>query len=411
MTDKKPFDLGKVTWQLLQNEPFFAALSRRIHKSSTTAIPTAGVKINKNTGQFEMVYNPAFFEDLTPVQQRGVLKHEFYHLIFQHVTGRLPAEGMSKMWNVATDLAINSFIAEELPEGGCIPGQEPFQDYPPEMSAEWYFSKLQNDEQFQPQDGDGDGDGQGQGEGDGDPAEGHGSGGLPDSLDDHSGWGEVDQETRALAEERLKDAVRKATEEVNQGGRGWGSVSAACRKQIQDMISPRVNWRTILLSFVRTSQRADKRSTPKRVDKRYPYIQPGKRVKRQAKIAISIDQSGSVSDEMLATFFSELEGLAKYAEFTVIPFDTEVQEAEVFVWKKGKRRSWERVSCGGTDFNAPTRWVNERKFDGHIILTDMEAPKPVRSRLGLKRMWMTTPECKDRQYFQPDFGELVIAID
>jgi predicted metal-dependent peptidase len=411
MTDKKPFDLNKVTWQLLQNEPFFAALSRRIHKSSTTAIPTAGVKINKNTGQFEMVYNPAFFEDLTPVQQRGVLKHEFYHLIFQHVTGRLPAEGMSKMWNVATDLAINSFIAEELPEGGCIPGQEPFQDYPPEMSAEWYFSKLQNDEQFQPQDGDGDGDGQGQGEGDGDPAEGQGSGGLPDSLDDHSGWGEVDQETRALAEERLKDAVRKATEEVNQGGRGWGSVSAACRKQIQDMISPRVNWRTILLSFVRTSQRADKRSTPKRVDKRYPYIQPGKRVKRQAKIAISIDQSGSVSDEMLATFFSELEGLAKYAEFTVIPFDTEVQEAEVFVWKKGKRRSWERVSCGGTDFNAPTRWVNERKFDGHIILTDMEAPKPVRSRLGLKRMWMTTPECKDRQYFQPDFGELVIAID
>ena len=407
MTTNQPFDLNKVTWQLLQNEPFFAALSRRIHKSSTTAIPTAGVKINKKTGQFEMIYNPAFFEDLTPVQQCGVLKHEFYHLIFQHVTGRLPAEGMSKMWNVATDLAINSFIAEELPEGGCIPGMAPFEEYPAEMSAEWYFSKLQNDEQFKPDEGEGEGEGQG----DGEPGDGQGGSGLPDSLDDHSGWGEVDQETRAMAEERLKDAVRKASQEVNQGGRGWGTVSAACRKQIQDMISPRVNWRRVLLSFVRTSQRADKRSTPKRIDKRYPYIQPGKRVKREAKIAISIDQSGSVSDEMLAMFFSELEGLAKYAEFTVIPFDTEVQEAEVFVWKKGKRRSWERVSCGGTDFNAPTHWVNERKFDGHIILTDMEAPKPVRSKLGLKRMWMTTPECKDRQYFQPDAGEMVIAID
>jgi predicted metal-dependent peptidase len=407
MTTNQPFDLNKVTWQLLQNEPFFAALSRRIHKSSTTAIPTAGVKINKNTGQFEMVYNPAFFEDLTPVQQRGVLKHEFYHLIFQHVTGRLPTEGMSKMWNVATDLAINSFIAEELPEGGCIPGVAPFEEYPAEQSAEWYFSKLQNDEQFQPQDGDG--DGQGQGGGDGDPSDGQGGGGLPDSLDDHSGWGEVDQETRAMAEERLKDAVRKASEEVNAGGRGWGTVSAACRKQIQDMITPRVNWRLVLLSFVRTSQRADKRSTPKKVDKRYPYIQPGKRVKRQAKIAISIDQSGSVSDEMLATFFSELQGLAKYAEFTVIPFDTEVQEEHVYIWKKGKRRSWERVSFGGTDFNAPTRWVNERQFDGHIILTDMEAPKPIRSRLGIKRMWMTTPECKNRQYFQTN--EQVIAID
>ncbi len=405
MTTNQPFDLNKVTWQLLQNEPFFSALSRRIHKSSTTAIPTAGVKINKNTGQFEMVYNPAFFEDLTPVQQRGVLKHEFYHLIFQHVTGRLPPEGMSKMWNVATDLAINSFIAEELPEGGCIPGVAPFEEYPAEQSAEWYFSKLQNDEQFKPQDGDG--EGQGQGDGDGDPSDGQGGDGLPDSLDDHSGWGDVDQETRAMAEERLKDAVRKASEEVNAGGRGWGTVSASCRKQIQEMITPRVNWRSVLRYFIKTSQRANKRSTVRRINKRFPYIHAGKRVTRTAKIAISIDQSGSVSDTMLATFFSELEGLAKYAEFTVIPFDTEVQEAEVFIWKKGKRRDWERVSMGGTDFNAPTRWVNNHQFDGHIILTDMEAPKPVSSKC--QRMWMTTPACIERQYFQT--RERVVAID
>ena len=405
MTTKSTFDLNKVTWQLLQNEPFFAALSRRIHKSATTAIPTAGVKINKDTAQFEMVYNPAFFEGLTDVEQKAVLKHEFYHLIFQHVTGRLPPEGMSKMWNVATDLAINSFIAEELPEGGCIPGVAPFEEYPAEQSAEWYFSKLQNDEQFQPQDDDG--DGEGQGGGDGDPSDGQGSGGLPDSLDDHSGWGEVDQETRAMAEERLKDAVRKATDEVNQGGRGWGSVSAGCRKQIQDMVTPRVNWRSVLRYFIKTSQRGNKRSTVRRINKRFPYIHSGKRVTRQAKIAISIDQSGSVSDAMLASFFSELDGLAKLAEFTVVPFDTEVAENEVYVWKRGERRTWDRVSCGGTDFNAPTRWVNERQFDGHIVLTDMEAPKPVSSKC--QRMWMTTPECLSRQYFQT--RERVIAID
>ena len=411
MTDKQPFDLNKVTWQLLQNEPFFAALSRRIHKSSTTAIPTAGVRINKNTAQFEMVYNPAFFEDLTPVEQRAVLKHEFYHLIFQHVTGRLPPEGMTKMWNVATDLAINSFIAEELPEGGCIPGIEPFQDYPPEMSAEWYFSKLQNDEQFKPDadGGQGEGESQGQGDGDGEPSNGQGGsgGGLPDSLDDHSGWGDVDQETRAMAEERLKDAVRKASQEVNEGGRGWGTISTSCRKQIQDMVTPRVNWRSVLRYFIKTSQRASKRSTVRRINKRFPYIHSGKKVTRQAKIAISIDQSGSVSDQMLATFFAELEGLARYAEFTVVPFDTEVAEDKVYIWKKGQRREWERVSCGGTDFDAPTKWVNERQFDGHIVLTDMEAPKPVPSKC--QRMWMTTPECKDRQYFQT--RERVIAID
>ena len=40
------FDLDKHTWRLLQNEPFFAALSRRIHKTATTAIP-----FNNNSGR------------------------------------------------------------------------------------------------------------------------------------------------------------------------------------------------------------------------------------------------------------------------------------------------------------------------------------------------------------------------
>ena len=44
-----------------------------------------------------------------------------------------------------------------------------------------------------------------------------------------------------MAEERLKDAIRKATEEVNSGGRGWGSVSQGMRKKIQDMVTPKVN--------------------------------------------------------------------------------------------------------------------------------------------------------------------------
>ena len=169
MTDKKiPFDLNMHTFKLLQSEPFFAGLSRRIHKVESRAIPTAGVMIDKETAQFIMLYNPDFFADLTEEQRLGVLMHEFYHLIFEHVTGRLPPEGMSKMWNVATDLAINSFLVGKLPEGGCIPTQEPFQDYPLEKSAEWYFSELQNDPQFEPPPNNGEGEGEdGEGEGDG----------------------------------------------------------------------------------------------------------------------------------------------------------------------------------------------------------------------------------------------------
>ncbi len=406
--NNSPFDLNEHTYRLLESEPFFAAVSRRINKSLSKAVPTAGVRVTKD-GQFEMVYNPEFFEKLTPKERSGVLKHEFYHLIFEHVTGRLPSEGMSKMWNVATDLAINSHLIGELPEGGCFPQQEPFEEYPIGQSAEYYYKMLKEDERFQPKDEDGDGGGA---DGDG---EGQGSGsGLPDTMDDHSGWGGEDgmteeskQAIREVAQERLKQAMKDAVDEINSSGRGWGSVGADTRKQIQDFIKPKVNWRSVLRYFIKTSQRSNKRSTVRRINKRFPYIHSGKKVTRQAKIAIAIDQSGSVDDGMLALFFSELSGLSKYAEFVCIPFDTEVQEEHVFTWKKGQKRTWERVSCGGTSFDCVADYVNARKFDGVIILTDMEAPKPKPSKCA--RMWATTPEHMVNPYFTTN--ERVIIME
>ena len=409
MSDNKneKFDLNMHTFRLLQQEPFFASLSRRIHKAPSKHIPTAGVRINPQSAQFEMLYNPDFMGSLTDKEKLGVLMHEFYHIIFEHVTTRLPSEGMSMKWNVATDLAINSHIMDMLPEGGCIPSKvgTPFEKYPVGLSAEAYLKLIENDEQFKKDDGQGDGQG---GQGDGEPSEGQGQGSsLSDHvLDDHSGWGDVDEETKAMAKERLKDAMEKAAKDASSG-QGWGTISADVRKQIMDAITPKIDWRKVLRYFIKTSQRSNKRSTVRRLNRRFPYIHAGRKVTRQAKIAISIDQSGSVSDEMLASFFAELNSLSSLAEFTVVPFDTEVDESLVYTWKKGERKMWERVKCGGTCFDAPTRYVNNNGFDGHIILTDMEAPKPVASKC--QRMWMTDQRGKENPYFSTN--ERVIAID
>lgn len=404
---KEKFDLNMHTFRLLQQEPFFASLSRRIHKAPSKHIPTAGVRINPQSAQFEMLYNPDFMASLTDKEKLGVLMHEFYHIIFEHVTTRLPAEGMSMKWNVATDLAINSHIMDMLPEGGCIPSKAgtPFEKYPVGLSAEAYLKLIENDEQFKKDDGQGDGQG-GQGDGDGQDGQGQGSSLGDHVLDDHSGWGDVDEETKAMAKERLKDAMEKAAKDASSG-RGWGSVSADVRKQIMDAITPKIDWRKVLRYFIKTSQRSNKRSTVRRLNRRFPYIHAGRKVTRQAKIAISIDQSGSVSDEMLAAFFAELNSLSALAEFTVIPFDTEVNENLVYTWKKGERKTWERVKCGGTCFDAPTRYVNDNGFDGHIILTDMEAPKPISSKC--QRMWMTDQRGKENPYFSTN--ERIIAID
>ena len=420
------FNLNMHTHRLLQDEPFFAALSRRIDKRATTSVPTAGVHITQD-GRFEMLYNPDFMERMieecgdtkenrdNPYRWvRGILMHEFYHLIYGHVTTRMPEEGMSKLWNIATDLAINTHIPDELPPSGCIPGRGPFAQLEPELSADAYYKILQDDEQASEDDSDGskdssgddEGEGQGQG-GQGDQDEeqddnGGSNGGMGDAepLDDHSGWGEAVGEDAAtnqqIAEERLKQMVKDAVQEASS--KGWGSVSAGMRKQIVDSIATKVDWKKVLRSFVKASQKSSRRSTVKRINRRFPYIHAGKRAERVARVAISIDQSGSVSDTMLAAFFAELEQLSKYAEFVVVPFDTRVDEDLVYTWKKGEKKKWERVMHGGTCFNAPTQYVNDNKFDGHIVLTDMCAEKPIPSKC--RRMWMTDNYGATQPYFK-----------
>jgi len=402
------FDLKLHAYRLLMDEPFFAALSRKIEKRACTDIPTAGVRVDPDTAQFEMIYNPDFFASLPEEHVRGILKHEFYHLIFEHVTSRKP-EGVNPMaWNIAADLAINSHLQGELPESACMPGVGPFAEMPLHQTAEWYLANLpQKDE------GEGEGDSEpGDGDDSGEGGEGQPSGGQPGSFDDHSGWSESgdspEQEAaNQMAKERLKQAMKEAANEAAQSAKGWGSMSSAVKEEIIKRLETKVDWKKVLRYFIKTSQRASRRSSVKRINKRYAYIHPGKKTIRQAKIAIAIDQSGSVSDEMLAGFFGELNKLAKLAEFTVIPFDTEVPEDKVYVWKKGQNKKTERVSCGGTCFNAPTDYVNKQSFDGVIILTDMEAPKPKRCKA--QRMWMTDKRGASRPYFKTN--ERVIAID
>ena len=413
----KPFDLRLHVHRLLIDEPFFAALSRRIDKRAG-GVPTAGVRVTEE-GKLEMRYNPAFFAPLSDETRKDILKHEFYHIVLQHVTGgrfrsfRDMSPADCRAHNIAMDLAINSHL-DNLPEGCCKPGQEgPFKDLPAYKSAEWYLKNLP-----EPEGGEGEGQGEGEGEGEGQEGGTPGSGGgqgqgqgggqpFEDGVfDDHSGWDDVDDATKQLAEERIKEFVREAVNEAQSSSRGWGTVPANMRKDILDSITSKLDWKKVLRYFVKQSQKANKRSTVRKINRRYPYQHPGKKATRTAKVAIAIDQSGSVSDAMLEAFFGELNGLSKLAEFTVIPFDTRVDDSKVQVWKKGQSRKRERVMCGGTCFDAPTKWVNEKGgFDGLIILTDMEAPKPVACRV--QRMWMTTEHYANRPYFDPKPERLV----
>jgi predicted metal-dependent peptidase len=229
-----------------------------------------------------------------------------------------------------------------------------------------------------PQNGNGQGQGQGSGSGDG-------------VIDDHN-WGSGNDEARQIARERMREILREAVNEINNNNLGWGSTPVTIREQIIKFVNGTIDWRKVLSYFVQSSVKVDRRNTMKKINRRFPYIHAGRTQNRTANIAISIDQSGSVGDDMLQAFFGELNKLATLVTFTVIPFDCSVDESLIEIWKKGQKQTAKRVKHGGTDFDAPTKYVNEAGiFDAHIILTDMQAPKPIPSRVP--RMWMTTEDC------------------
>jgi len=417
------FELDPHLISLLWSEPFFSKILRVVTKVRTDSIPTAGVLAKE--GDIKMWWNPKFLASLTPDQVKGLLKHECYHLVFEHTTTRRHDPHI--IWNYATDLAINSLIPEEeLPEGGLIPGKAfkelteadkikmgpdavgryervsaKIESMPKEMASEWYFAELQEvaddiqqgkeDGQGQPGEGDGEGEGQGPGQpGDGQPGNGPG---MPGPMDDHDGWDQLSDEDRELLKGKVRQAVEDAVKECDRNGQ-WGSVGGDTQRTLRELISKEIPWQTVLKKFCGMTRRANRATNIRRLNRKYPAIHPGFQKGYTSSIAVYIDQSGSVSDSDLELFFGELRSLAKRTEFIIYNFDTEVDTDSERTWKRGRTPNAERTRCGGTCFTAPSKHAAKiaGKIDGYLILTDGEASDPGPSKL--KRGWVICPNSK-----------------
>jgi predicted metal-dependent peptidase len=390
------FNLDRHLISFLQDSPFFAELSRHIHKTPSMALPTAAVAFNEKTDELTLFWNPDFFAKLSPREIRGVLTHEYYHLVFGHLAGR--RRKPAKLWNVATDLAINSIICDSsrnssslvgdrpLPDGCLVPGVFPkhpdgreytdeekqgmklaeiIAKLPPMQSSEWYFDKIKDEMKDE-------------------SGEGGGMGDL-DSFDDHDAWESVPDDVREYVEGKVKAVVEKAAKHADSQANGWGNIPAELAEAIRKSVSTVINWRNVLRQFVGSLVRGGRSTSIKRINKRYPYIHPGVKRGYEAKLLIAIDQSGSVDNGMLAEFFAELGSLTKKVSIDVVPFDTVAYDKDVYTWRRGSDVPAKRVRGGGTDFNAPTNLANDPKnrgrWDGLLIMTDGECTAPGPSRI------------------------------
>ena len=400
----KAFDLQPHLVGMMLEEPFYTRVMRILSKTKTRSIPTAGV-IAKD-GELRMYWNDRFMAALPGKQIRGVLKHECLHLIFEHTTTRKYEP--HKVWNYATDLAINSHLMDELPEFGLFPGKafsalteeqkekmgeaavaqyeavsKKIESFPKGQAAEWYFARLMEDDEVKDAI-------ENPAEQPGQEGEGGEGVGMPGTLDDHDGWGDMSDEDKEYIKAKVKQAAQDAAKDCDAKG-SWGSVPAELRKQIKAALVNEVPWQKIRDRFCGYSRRANRTTSYSRLHSTMGRLVPGAKRGYTSSVAAYIDQSGSVSDRELALCFGELANLAKNTEFTCYHFDTEIDEKSKTVWKR-KGHPAHRTRGGGTCFKAPSGHAakHKREFDGYIILTDGYAPDPGPSRLP--RAWVITPE-------------------
>jgi len=404
------FDLNPHIINLIiggNGEPFFGYWLRRVTKVPSFQVPTAGVTVSG--GELIMYWNPLFFSKLKPKEIRGVLKHELYHLIFDHVTDR--KRDPAKIWNIATDAAINSLIdKEELPEIGIIPGvavkdkdgkeiDSPLANFiknaPPLKSSDWYFSEIMKNQELvdyiqQDQNGEG-------------------------TLDDHDGWDEANEAEREIAKGKIRSMLREAIKEADATN-SWGSIASAIREILREIASNQVDWKTLLKQFIGMAKSSKKMTSLKVINKKYPYIHPGPKRSRQAKVRIYIDQSGSVSNEEVEMFFGELRNLARLTEFEVFFFDHTVDLEHNYTWKRNMRCPSLRVRAGGTSFSACVEHFNADYKKGKggggngnnacLILTDGCAERP--PKCLAKLAWIILPN--NELAFAPLENEIVIKM-
>ncbi len=409
--DTKPLDsLSAHIVRLYFDEPFWSHVIRAVDMHPDPSCPTAGVWTTAEGPR--MVWNPKWMGSLTDKQVKGLLKHEAMHLVLSHTTSRRFTPHNVHNW--AADLAINSDIPlAELPEDGLYPGR-PFKPLTPEdearmgaervkrhlmlsafiaalpkgESTEWYFARLMENP---------------------DVSDAIENGGGESGYDVHDGWAEgLTEEERELAKAAVERVVRDAVKEADRTGR-WGSVPAEMRAEIRSSLERTVDWAAVLRQFCGQSQRADRRSSWNRLNKRYPGAAPGSKRSYTATVAVYVDQSGSVGNEELERAFGELAGLADRVRFVSYHFDTEVDEKSRTEWKRGARVEARRTRAGGTDFSAPIKHANARKseFDGIIIVTDGQAPKPPRS--DMRCCWLLVPGT-DLAFRAPQ-GHIVVKMD
>jgi len=355
--------IQKATISLLNgNGAFYASLlMQMIRVEGKDALPEGALMgVNVVNGRIYLYTNCELYGKMTMDQVAKGLEHEALHLILEHGS-RAPGGEWSTLWNVGTDLAINSIIPEM--DIGLIPGNKPFEKLPKNKTAEFYYGLLRDKEQ---------------------------DGGLTISSDGKSvtvkdGKGNSvtikipkhkenkgsSADGEKIAREVVKQAVQEAKEYSDRTGGGPpGHLTSIIEKFLEKSV---VSWKQLLRQYVGNAVKCGHYRTWKRPSRRFGEDQKGKTPERILEVAVAIDTSGSVTDADLKEFMTEIQGIRSSYKSKIHVVECGTQVDRTYDLTTFSQINSEFFGRGGGDFRPVFEYYEhkrKRRPDVLVYMTD-----------------------------------------
>jgi len=328
--------VARTTKNLIFTEPFYGLFLIGINKQYSERIPTAGV--SKQGIGMQLTINPEFYNGLSEDHRFGLIKHELLHIAFGHLLLR-DLYSNHKLFNIAADLEINQYILEsKLPDGGLLLSSFPELNLPKKAGTKEYYKLLEQAQE------------------DGTcPSLDN----LMDQMDGespycHSTWKEFDELPEAdkkLVQKQIEHQLKESAEQTEKKQGTIPGELADLIHRLMHIEPPKFDWKGYLRRFVGNSSIVYTKKLRRKYNKRYS-ANPGLKIKFKNHILVGVDTSGSVNNDELKEFFSEL--------------------------AFNPKKDWEIHGRGGTSFQPVVDHFNENKgqYTALIYLTDGEAYSP-----------------------------------
>ncbi len=381
---------------LLLKAPFFGNLATRMTLTNADEwCPTAATDGRK------FYYNSKFINSLPLKQLEFLVGHEVLHAVYDHIGRRGDRE--PRLSNIAADFCVNADLLEHrvgeritvvpILHDAKYKGmsfEEVYDDLyqnAPKMSLD-QLAEMILDEHL-------DDNNNGEGEGEGDEKDGSGNG---------KGRPRLSEEERKAIRDEIKEAVLASAQ-----ASGAGNLPGGVKRLIKSLTEPVINWRELLQQQIQSTIKSDfSWQRPSRRGWHIDAVLPGMKPGETVDVVVAMDTSGSISNDDIKTFLSEVKGIMEsYDDYRVrvITWDTNVHNPQEFTTDNmADILAYEPGGGGGTEPHCIWNWLRDNEIEPKklIVFTDYHfyGFRPAEVEDYCETVWII----KGNRNAQPDFG-------